>query len=365
MSHVNITAETFSIIKDATTTAALLLGGVGAYLALSRQLKLNSVSDLLKGEALAKNELQAELQKQLSYVSTAFSRYPPLITTGELNDLIAKAQTIEGLSSALRSEVANVSMLLRLTMQRVLRYYTSQSSATPSSNIAWFYETSLHLLSGLNVKIITFPSLFSLFRYSRKERFFERDLVRYGRDNRYKVLTFAQFGILLDPLRSEIIDLYETARQSGDIILMKSICRVLSTVLPLSRSLFANKIYVPVVLDSAMASLGSGSMPFLLIGFRHMTSIGPNPVETIHSYYMPADDRLSLTAANLQSIKTERDLYFETHVGMSPRSVSLDESSIVQVDYLKHDAERAFHKLKPAMIRRFQRERRMAQPWKR
>ena len=165
MSHLNATAEVFTIIKDGVATGAIVLAGVAAYFALSRQLKLSSITELLKSEAAAKKELQKELQKQISFVSTAYNKWPPFLAANDLQDFVTKAQSIEALSSEARSEVANVCMLLRLSMQRVQRYYATQSHANPGSSIAWFYESALHIISTLNVKITVFPSIFSLIRF--------------------------------------------------------------------------------------------------------------------------------------------------------------------------------------------------------
>lgn len=353
----------WSTIRDISATAAIVVGGIGAYLALSRQLKLSSVTEVFKQELEGRGKLQRELQSQISFVSTAFNRWPPFVTPLEMKGFIRKAQSLEKLSSQARSEVANVCLLLRLTMQRVDRYYTSQNTARPTTEIAWFYESILHTISILNVKIRTFPSVLALMRFTKNVRFYDKNLVKYGRDNKSRVLRFADYGISLDPLRSEIISFFETAQRSGDAIIQKSATRVLSTIVPVSRCLFAKGLYLPTYLDSTITGLGTETEKFILCGYKLMTIFTDNGRQVVDGFYVPIDDRLRLNARTARLISTEKDLYLKVEVRLEPIDVSLMESSIVKLQFGRAEVEKRFSQLRRKIVSTFKTEkRRSAQP---
>ena len=98
-------------------------------------------------------------------------------------------------------------------------------------------------------------------------------------------------------------------------------------------------------------------MPYNLIGFGNMVTIGPKPTEIVHAYYVPENDRpLQLNESNLANIKTDSDLYLKKKNGIVPLSVLLVESSVVLIKYNKAELQKRFVNFRRVILKVFRYE---------
>jgi len=299
-----------------------LVGGIGiGYPALRKKLTEDHVKKLIQEIQDSNKEIKIICHTSIDkHLSRTYKNEP--VSEHDLQSLYNELDTLHKKSLNASKEVVTFVFYLKRTVQGVLRQYPPSQkihSIITTGEIYGLYIMILQEIVLFTTKIVNIPHSSS----TKQFRYINKKIEPFMTKTRFKRFKHFEQGVdnkIASPLLSSF---YSQINRCSNILILKAAYKITQSPAPISRLLYLNKIYFPVILKSITKDM-FGYRYYHLVGFNRSLQFSKEGEKVVYNLnYANISDVFHFTRAlNPSKIFTEfKDAYINSK-GISQVQIS-------------------------------------------
>lgn len=269
--HPNLADDIFKYLKELLTIIGIGAGIIIGYPALRKKLREDHIKKLLDETQEANKETKFACHKLIDkYLSRTYSNEP--VHRNDIQKVFIEIVELNEKALNASKEVVTLSILLKTTIQRVLRHYDPKKhySIITTDEFYGLFIVILYEIIFFSEKIVTIP-----WNQSTKQiTYLNKRIEKFVSNNKYKKFKYFEQGFDNNVTSPLYFFFYASIHKCSHFLFHRSAYKIFESPVPIARLLYLNKLYFPVILESnGHASLFNESQILKLVSFKTMTQL--------------------------------------------------------------------------------------------
>ncbi len=293
------------VTKEIVIIVGLVLGIYYGYPLLIKKLQEDHIKKLIE-ETQKSNKTIRELCHRLIEKHSTKSYKNRRVDYKELQDIYLEIREIDLNAADTSKEIASLVFLLKNTFQGVLRHYDpTKTKIITSAGLYSFYITILSEIIYFATKVVTLPKKANTIKF----KLINKKIDRFLKENTFRKFKYFEIGLDINSTSPTTFLFFSHINNNSEYLFQRSAYQIISDPAPISRILYLNEIYYPVILErNESFTLFDEKIQLQMIGFSFMvTHDSTGTKKTIDIYYANLNDILIFVRSNLKRSDFEQD----------------------------------------------------------